>query len=145
MGISYFLVKRDKPEAFDIDKDYYGLTDLFPATAGKETGLLGKFPIPKLKDLPFIVGSRHRIVDSTIFRVTDYYQSAEEMITKIIDLKQRPREEYDIEMLTNMFEWAGSDPLQVIADFTYLEDRGAADEYQLCAPPNDYRLFGYSK
>ena len=140
MGIEYSAVKTKKPEAWYIGKDYYGLTDLFPCTAGKETGILGLFPVPKLKDLPHIVGSRHRIVDNTVFQITDYYRDPATMIAKAEELKQRTLDAHERRMFEGLFAWAGSDPLQLIAEFSSLESRDAADEYQLCAAPQDYRL-----
>lgn len=136
MGISYSAVKVATPEAYHVGKDYYGYTDLFPACA--HAGMIATLFAPKLEDLPHIVGSRH-MVGNAVFRVSDYYATADEMIAKVLDLKKRPIDAATEKMLRDFFTWAGSDPLQMIADFDELDERDAADEYQLCAPPNQYR------
>lgn len=137
MGISYSAVKTTVPEAWEIGKDYYGLTDLFPACAMEREKWFGIFPahVPPLSDLPHLVGSRHW-VSNTVFRITDYYATADEMVQKAIDLKQRPL--WDEENMRGLFAWAGDDPIQLISEFDDLEERDAADEYQLCGKPTDY-------
>ena len=137
MGISYSAVKADKPEAWQIGKDYYGYTDLFPASAYHGKGLLSRMLVPSLAELPHIVGSRH-MVGNAPFRVTDYYDSADALLTKVVDLKQRPVDPETERMLRGFYEWAGGDTIHLIADFDELDDRDAADEYQLCAAPNQY-------
>jgi hypothetical protein len=144
MGISYSAVKTKIPEAWEVGKDYYGLTDLFPPCAmdrgeGFFGALMAKAATPKLSDLPHLVGSRH-IVGNAVFVVRDFYETAEEMLAKIIQLKQRGLDASTIEHLGGFFEWAGDDPIQFIADFDYLEERDAEGEYELCCPPADYLL-----
>lgn len=138
MGISYSAVKVEQPEAWHIGKDYYGYTDLFPACAYAPTGIVARMLVPKLTDLPYLVGSRH-MVGNAVFRVTDYYDSAEAMLVRIEELKRRKTDEATVAMLRAFYEWAGSDPIQLIADFDELDERDAADEYQLCVPPCEYR------
>lgn len=143
MGIIYAAAKVEKPEAWEIGKDYYGLTDLFPPSAHKrqDGGFAGwvenKF-IPKLEDLPHLVGSRH-IVGNTPFRVTDFYQNADDMIAKIVDLKKQPIDRLSsAEEWHAFFAWAGSDLIQFIPDIDALEEREAEGEYQLCDKPSAY-------
>lgn len=143
MGVSYSAVKTEKPEAFEIGKDYFALTDLFPPCAGeydpKVMGFVSKLVLPKIEDLPFLVGSRHPFVNNTVFKITDYYQSSDEIVKKVAELKQRTIDDDERQIFDSLFEWAGDDPIQFITDFDALEGRGAAAEYQLCVPPNQYR------
>jgi hypothetical protein len=144
MGIAYSAAKTNKPEAWMVGKDYYGLTDVFPACAYNDAPL-GCDPHKgiTIDMLPHMVGSRHWI-SSTVFRVTDYYKSADEMLSRISELKQKPLgegmfDQVTLDNLRGFFEWAGDDPIQFISDFDELEAREAEDEYQLCARPRQYR------
>lgn len=143
MGVSYSAVKTEKPEAYELGKDYFALTDLFPVTAGEHDpgvfGFVSKMAMPKIEDLPFLVGSRHPFVNNTVFKVTDFYQSGDEIVKKAAELKQRQFDEYDQAVLRGFFEWAGDDPLQLICEFDALKSREAEGEYQLCVPPNEYK------
>lgn len=137
MGISYSAVKTTVPEAWEIGTDYYGLTDVFPACADVPYGWKKLF-IPSVKHLPYIAGSRH-IVSNAVFSVRDYYQNAEEMLARISMLKVITLIDFETDFLRGFFDWAGADPIQFIADFDCLADRGAEHEYELCAPISDYR------
>jgi len=136
MGISYSAVKLTSPYAWEIGKDYYGLSDLFPPCA-YSNGFFRSFFTPKLSDLPMIVGSRHMICP-TPFRVTDHYPTCEEMLNKMVGLKARPLDVETKEMFEAFYEWAGSDEIQLISEFDYLAEREAESEYILCAPPHEY-------
>ncbi len=135
MGISYSAVKTLIPEAWELGKDYYGLTELFPPCA-HEMKIPG-WERPPLKYLKFLVGSSY-IVGNTVFRVTDVYSSADQMIEKAKSFG-RPFYEYQENDLRGFYAWAGDDPLQFIADFDELLARGAKAEYTLCASPKKYR------
>lgn len=138
MGISYSAVKIAVPEAWEIGKDYYALTDLFPPCAHKPDGIAGLwFFNPSMKDLPHLVGSRH-MVGPTVFKVTTYFDDALDMVARIEELKDREVDVATRRHLINFHAWAGDDELQLISDFDELNKRDAADEYQLCAPPKKY-------
>lgn len=143
MGMSYSAVMVNKPEAWEVGKDYYGLTDVFPACAYQKNALGCADDAVSVEDVKHLVGSRH-YVSGDVFRVTDYYKTADEMVARVLELKGNSPffqggDSTDLQNLRGMFEWAGDEPIQFISDFDELEERDAADEYQLCAKPRKYR------
>ena len=137
MGISYSAVKTKVPEAWQIGKDYYRLTDLFPPCRMKlqdEPGLMGAF----MKTLP-----AQYIVGPTPFVVTDLYPTQDGFIAKVNSLLARPLRSGEEEHLRDFYNWAGSDSLGLISDFDELGQYGGADEnddeYHLCTSYRNYR------
>lgn len=133
MGISYSLVKASKPEAWQIGKDYLDFKSLFPPCASPMYAENSPSIVIRL----LAKTAQYTIVGSTVFKLTDIYSTADEFKAAIVSRLQRNDVSY-VDSLISMYDWAKDDEIQFIADFDELNDRDAADEYQLCDSPTKY-------
>lgn len=142
MGISYYAVKINKPDAWYLGKDSYGFSDLFPCA--ETTGFLNKLFTPKKSDLPFLVGSRH-IIGPHHFQVSRVYRYAEDMIDKMEKLKNVNHDPETIRAFEAFHEWAGDDMICLIGDFDEMISGSDRDSscYNLSIALREYNIEGY--
>jgi hypothetical protein len=133
MGISYSLVKTEKPEAWEIGKDYLDFKSLFPPCASPMYD--PNSPVSWIAEAAKT--SQYFIVGNNVFVISDLYPTVESFIEAVLARLNRKDDSY-VASLRQMYHWAKNDPLQFIAEFDDLDFRDAADEYQLCDIPRKY-------
>jgi hypothetical protein len=124
MGIIYSAAKTNKPEAWEIGKNYYRLQDLFPPSAFDVNADFHEL-MKQADDIPLPIRMLGSIIKPPVrmepgkdnpFVLTELYPTLEDFIHKAEELKGDKFTVFELPHWQEFYKWAGNDPIVVIGD-----------------------------